>query len=377
MMSISDELRSSRPDVIYYFIGRDDFIPLPQAVPNSKEFLSALVAKEYHIVGAWLLGAVVGSLDMWEIESTLKCSLERIFDDCDSSNASLHLIDMCLFLTLRISANTTSRHSVLLMLCNASAQVLHISQSAVEKLLFSRVFLQTKTDFVLLEQISTRHSSVFPTLQSLYSSYSAAATPLESPQLVLPSMLSPIERAEVVSTNSIVQYPLRDSSLVDSSIETEVYNDCKAIISRFMQSEFGYSSSGERPSKDSQQGKNLQRAMDLLSKSLYTSEVHFVMELLQNADDNFYKDVQPCLKFQLRNDALYVYNNEIGFKPADIYSICRVGGSTKLDRQDTHIGQKGIGYVINKCIFSIQNHVFCRFKSVFSVSDFPEIHSNG
>src|SRR6185312_1105262 len=115
-------------------------------------------------------------------------------------------------------------------------------------------------------------------------------------------------------------------------------------IQDFLVSDFGYDSAGHRPPKDGSQFINLQKALDLLSQSLYTSDVHFVMELLQNADDNAYAPgVKPTLKFDLHKDALYLYNNELGFQSEDIYSICKVGGSTKTVRAGVHIGQKGIG----------------------------------
>jgi len=372
VVSISNELQTSRPDVTYFFIGRDDFIPLPKVVPNSQEFFSALVDKEYQMIGAWLLGAVVGLIDKSTMGSILKWSLENFFDNCNNSTASVDLIDICLMLTLSMPAsNSCARHSLLLMLCDALTLVLHTSQSVVESHMFSRVLLLKKDSFVSLEQIATRQKSVFETLRSLFSSYRAEAPSTIAAPIVPNSRLFPLvemtevvegasdKLSEIVIDDSLVQQPFKTTG-IDGSVEAKVSNDQKAIICSFLSTEFDYSPSGERPLKDSPQGKNLQNALDMLSKSLYTSEVHFVMELLQNADDNYYEDVQPCLKFQLKKDALYVYNNEVGFKPADIYSICKVGGSTKLDRLDTHIGQKGIG-----------------FKSVFSVSDFPEIHSNG
>lgn len=53
-------------------------------------------------------------------------------------------------------------------------------------------------------------------------------------------------------------------------------------------------------------------------------------------------------------------NNELGFREEDVRAVCNVSKSTKGKGGAGYIGQKGIG-----------------FKSVFSVSDYPEIHSNG
>ncbi|ETW06096.1 hypothetical protein H310_03690 [Aphanomyces invadans] len=106
------------------------------------------------------------------------------------------------------------------------------------------------------------------------------------------------------------------------------------------------------------QQNRLERALQRLSAELYSTSTHFVLELLQNADDNVYDhSVAPCAEFVVREDAISFFCNESGFQPAHIRALCDVGASTKTMGM---IGQKGIG-----------------FKSVFAVSDCPEIHSNG
>lgn len=105
----------------------------------------------------------------------------------------------------------------------------------------------------------------------------------------------------------------------------------------------------------------LNSALRLLSEDLYSKKSHFVLELVQNADDNDYaKGVIPELTLDVRPDRLVLTNNEVGFSEENIGAICKVGASSKAKDKQHHIGEKGIG-----------------FKSVFSVSDAPEIHSNG
>jgi len=111
--------------------------------------------------------------------------------------------------------------------------------------------------------------------------------------------------------------------------------------------------------------KNLQtqlnNALRLLSVDLYSKKSHFVLELVQNADDNVYpKGAVPELTLDVKPDRLVLSNNEVGFNEDNISAICKVGASSKAKNKQHHIGEKGIG-----------------FKSVFSVSDAPEIHSNG
>lgn len=103
----------------------------------------------------------------------------------------------------------------------------------------------------------------------------------------------------------------------------------------------------------------LHRALRLLSEELYSRETHFVLELVQNADDNHYSPVDiPAVSFELSSDRLEITNNEMGFAAENVRALCDVGNSTKAKR-DGFIGEKGIG-----------------FKSVFAISDRPEIHSN-
>ncbi|XP_022685248.1 uncharacterized protein LOC101771703 [Setaria italica] len=116
---------------------------------------------------------------------------------------------------------------------------------------------------------------------------------------------------------------------------------------------------------------DMHQAVNYLSQELYSKDVHFLMELVQNAEDNDYpSDVVPSLEFLITSkditrsgasSTLLIFNNERGFSATNIESICRVGKSTKKgNRHQGYIGEKGIG-----------------FKSVFLISSQPHIFSNG
>ena len=115
---------------------------------------------------------------------------------------------------------------------------------------------------------------------------------------------------------------------------------------------------------------DLKNAIHKLADELYSKDIHFIFELIQNAEDNFYeKTTEPSLIFHLlssdptntpgSNGALLIVNNEIGFSPENVAAICAVGKSTKT-KSEGYIGEKGIG-----------------FKSVFRISSIPHIFSNG
>ena len=151
-------------------------------------------------------------------------------------------------------------------------------------------------------------------------------------------------------------------------------SECKQIIDEILSQEFG---EGIEVSREAQalldkHQERIGRSLERLSKELYSQDVHFILELIQNADDNNY-DVQtsqiaddatkkraPTLIFVLESDKLRVLNNERGFESENIRALCDVGKTTKGKHRKGLIGQKGIG-----------------FKSVFRVTDRPEIHSNG
>ena len=87
-----------------------------------------------------------------------------------------------------------------------------------------------------------------------------------------------------------------------------------------------------------------QRAIQQISADLYSSSTHFVMELLQNCDDNEYESgVEPRMSIELTNDAVIVRCNERGFNRDNVVALCDVKQSTKSKRVG-FIGQKGIGF---------------------------------
>src|SRR5258708_3298636 len=78
----------------------------------------------------------------------------------------------------------------------------------------------------------------------------------------------------------------------------------------------------------------LNNALKLLSDDLYSKKSHFVLELVQNADDNHYRsNVIPQLTFTLSPKRLVVVNNEVGFSEPNIQAICGVGSSSKQDKK--------------------------------------------
>ena len=98
------------------------------------------------------------------------------------------------------------------------------------------------------------------------------------------------------------------------------------------------------------------RGLHRLSTELYTRDTHFVLELVQNADDNSYPEECsgaefPSLVFVLERDKIVVLNNEVGFEERNIRALCDVGRSTKGAHRYGYIG-KQCSYIVIPSFFS-------------------------
>lgn len=96
---------------------------------------------------------------------------------------------------------------------------------------------------------------------------------------------------------------------------------------------------------------SLSGAVDRLGKA-FSRRGHFVMEFLQNADDAHARR----LRLEICDQEIRVLNDGDPFIAENVESICRVGRSSKPIEE--YLGYLGVG-----------------FKSVFLISNSPQIHS--
>ena len=99
-----------------------------------------------------------------------------------------------------------------------------------------------------------------------------------------------------------------------------------------------------------------------LLASLYADRAHFILELLQNAEDAIKNrgtewNGSRAVSFRLTKGKLRFEHSGRPFNEADVRGICEIGESEKAE-DVTAIGRFGIG-----------------FKSVYAITDRPEIHS--
>jgi|GEM_PF-5936042 len=98
-----------------------------------------------------------------------------------------------------------------------------------------------------------------------------------------------------------------------------------------------------------------------VGEKLNRTDIHFAAELVQNAEDAGNRSDQPRveLRFLIEEGRIIAQNDGLPFNQGDAEAICRAAASSKRHAPD-QIGFLGVG-----------------FKSVFKITDAPEVHSNG
>ena len=146
---------------------------------------------------------------------------------------------------------------------------------------------------------------------------------------------------QTTASNDVGQTIAGDEKAVQSTI-------CRNLVEEIREKQFGvgvqFDIKGQEMLKTYQEREG--RSLDRLSKELYTRDSHFVLELIQNADDNEYfaENLQadsvekPTVAFIVEAGKVTVLNNEQGFKERNIRALCDVGKSTKGIHRKGYIG---------------------------------------
>ncbi|KAL5492840.1 hypothetical protein ACEPAI_4288 [Sanghuangporus weigelae] len=120
----------------------------------------------------------------------------------------------------------------------------------------------------------------------------------------------------------------------------------------------------------------VERSLELLTDQLYNTDTHFLLEFVQNAEDNEYKEAIPTLCISITNFAITLSCNEVGFSESNVRAICKIGASTKKNISG-FIGEKGIGkhtLSIHASLDKLMVYV-SGFKSVFKIADIVHVAS--
>ena len=147
-------------------------------------------------------------------------------------------------------------------------------------------------------------------------------------------------------------------------MSSRIQQECRAVVDSIRRDEFGIGI--EFPPEHRQMMENQRsregRGLHRLSSELYSKDTHFVLELVQNADDNRYSDnlSLPSIAFFVNVEKIEVFNNEVGFEEKNIRALCDVGKSTKGKQRYGYIGKylaKSLEIIHKKNAYLVANHV--------------------
>lgn len=112
-------------------------------------------------------------------------------------------------------------------------------------------------------------------------------------------------------------------------------------------------------SKDTHIWSDYVNALKLISQVVFTRSSGFILELIQNAEDAGLGLENPGIfEIRLNQDRMKIMHNGRPFSDNDVNALCGIRSSKKPERGT--LGYLGIG-----------------FKSIFKVTDCPEVYSNG
>lgn len=368
-----EQLNLLNPRVRFYAIpGQDDCIPVTLVLPSFEDISFVLSKHDFGTVASWC----ISMSDNEKFKSYLRANFiqfETFGIDWFNKviEVTIHLI--CHFDILQF------QYDVAIFVLEICADVGQVAYSTVQDSIYRKVFvypnsypMKYRTTILRLGMMYSKRFPVFSNFafglgtKKLNYSLSNTLTDSDSSETshfieLTPSKTDTKTDTETDTTTSTLKSANNNNNENSmTTFSTTESSDHKAFVTKLLIDRFEYSADGSSPSMISQSKRMLENALQKLSGELYSSDVHFVMELLQNADDNDYLPSQtPTIKVKLYQQEVFVLNNEIGFTESNISAICNIGSSTKAGKMG-YIGQKGIG-----------------FKSVFSVSNAPEIHSNG
>lgn len=169
---------------------------------------------------------------------------------------------------------------------------------------------------------------------------------------------------EVAQADVVVAEAPAHTPVVASTVSAVDGDECSSLCAS-VAARFGFAVPAHADAATRDAVRELQRgwarAIERLAADLYAKDIHFLLEVVQNADDNEYDgDVMPTLEVMLETAGVSFRNNEQGFTARHARALCSVGESTKLSSDVGFIGHKGVG-----------------FKSVFKLTPTPEVHSRG
>ena len=359
-------IRSKIAYVAVYNGAIGDCIPVPTDSSSSfwnyeNEVRTSFRSDDHCAVGAWALSAAVGLISIVDFKDAIEIVI-RAQLKTDGLDPVLHL-----FIRSTVALPSPVRSDVLLLLLSALATESSTSLPYLQEKLFRKYWMKkmgatTVSRATLTELIGdVSHSDAFaPLLQAaiaigeeVESSSSSSSASMKVNSSSNPNRLVEYSGNSNESVAENKSWTTPDESTINGLLHTAVISASEArsdsydvrslsvgeggaIIARrqayvrdLLIERFDYDSEGVKK-QETPAGKMLSTALSILAVDLYSDGVHFVMELVQNADDNkYHPDSYPSLLIDLHLNEIIVHNNELGFEEENISAICNLGQSTK------------------------------------------------
>jgi hypothetical protein len=345
---IHAELKQLCPTKLFMIISADDALTLPAKLPVQKEIGTVLQNSDAKTMMAWILRAMTlpaSSQETFFINVVSACEL---VSNNMNDNVNQFVARWCLFL-IKASVDMMMQVYILqLWISNVMAVTLgRVSEGHCEKFLIQHLqsidqefdWNEAVENLLLIAEACKDNNNKFPNLQEWAG-----------------STLKPFHRLPSTTTNQSSE-KIQNKPLDASSSNVAIHTDELTTISleAFASNTQG-SPDGQDPntcqskikeifSSDDIQASfkgSFNNALKLLSK-INSRDVHFVLEVIQNAADNSYPGgTKPTLMIQLNQQQIIVKSNENGFNNDNVLAICSVGKSHKKNTVG-FIGHKGIG----------------------------------
>ncbi len=338
-------------DKKFFIVSKDELIVVAKKLPSAQEITDVLQSKSHSMLLAWMLRAITMAVSSQSQFFTNVCQAWSHAFTMNGNDAAAEWI-----------VNLIS-----LVPSNFSGYLMHLWMSNVMSAVLGGVSIaHTQTFFVrwmnelsgpirwaaiqtVFTVLSSEHGGLFETLLEwanqapiVWGSSKATAKSEDTSVTTQDSSISAVgdsheklavdvnELTTAVATTTLADgtvVPMTKPKVADADNEFFCHNLIEEIFrSEDVQASFKGS---------------FHNAVKLLSK-INSRDVHFVLEVIQNAADNDYNDnVQPTLIIELNKKEVIVKSNEVGFVEKNVRAICSVGKSHK--KTIGFIGHKGIG----------------------------------
>ena len=349
----------------FMIISCDDAIPIPDALATIEEIVVAVQKNDVHLLASWfLLAAVLDDNARMQFINNCVTALRQVFTNQTHEESSavdtglVHQLGIdvacalpdylgSLVLTPWIKHIVTKYSSGIQVETAEDDFCQHIMSLSLNE----RILTAARISALL---VSSHGGKMFRRIEDfLLRTDLTIIAPLKVSTGTERSIST--SRSDAISGHMEARVDEKGPAREDSNLEATIVSSidgteedfdennpklCKKLISDIFHSSDVQSSFGG----------SLQQALSLLSK-MNSRDVHFVLEVIQNAADSTYPtNVHPTLLIQLDLKKIVVKTNEVGFSSANVKAITAVGMSHKKNIAG-YIGHKGIGYENSVYIF--------------------------